>query len=182
MTEISTEMIGVIDTAVKVGLGALISVAGAIAIALFNNSRTLKMERLSRRRELIESIIQELQEFTNSALSYWSSMSHFIDCKGEDDKETKALETLKEQRANLNKNSSSFTSAQAKLFLLGDHKANELLRKYAGVIEDFVVEIDINDESLNQEVLNKRRTLIKVSRTKAFDRISELYNDLNVGM
>jgi hypothetical protein len=181
MTETCPEMISAIDTAVKVGLGALLSALGAITIAVINNSRNYAMERLKRRRDLLEVAVQELQVFTSAALSYWAEFSGFLEIRGNEEKEEEGLSNLKTKRSYLNEASSSFTVAQAKLLLLGDKKANDLIRKYGGVVEDFVKEANINDQALDQEKLNQFRTAIKEARANAINRMAGLYNDVKVG-
>lgn len=181
MTETCPEVIAVIDTVVKVGLGALLSALGAITIATINSSRNYAMERLKRRRDLLEVAVQELQVFTNAAMSYWAEFSVFIEIRGNEEKEEGILSNLKRKRSKLNEASSSFNVAQAKLLLLGDKKANELLRKYGGAVEDFVKEANINDQALDQEKLNQFRNTLREARTNAISRLASLYDNMKVG-
>ena len=64
----------IIDTAVEIGLGALISGAAAYWIARLNHDREMEKERTRRRRELFESIAEQVERFTHATLKYYGLM------------------------------------------------------------------------------------------------------------
>ena len=73
--------IEVLDTSVKIGLGALISGAAAYFLAKLNHNREIEKERLRRRRELFEEVAEQIEKFTHIVLKFWGTVIGFVRSK-----------------------------------------------------------------------------------------------------
>ena len=62
----------IIDTAIKIGLGALISGIAAFLIARLNHNKEIEKIRANRRRELLEEIAEKVEKFNTAAIRYWA--------------------------------------------------------------------------------------------------------------
>src|SRR5437867_4635115 len=94
----------IVDTAVKIGLGAAITAASGLALASRQHRSEIAKERLRRRQELMESVAQDVAIFTHITLKYWARMSTWIAYRdaGEDPPETREVElqSLKDELFN----------------------------------------------------------------------------------
>jgi hypothetical protein len=63
------------DSAVKIGLGALISGVAAYLNAKLGHSREAAKVQSTRRRELLESVAEQIEVFTHVALKLWARIS-----------------------------------------------------------------------------------------------------------
>ena len=62
----------VIDTAIKVGLGALISGLSAYWMSKSKTNDDLRRERLTRHHGLLEKSAEQIENFSHSMLRYWA--------------------------------------------------------------------------------------------------------------
>ncbi|MBU4499978.1 MAG: hypothetical protein KKG40_07180, partial [Gammaproteobacteria bacterium] len=68
----------VIDTAVKVGLGALISGLSAYWMAKSKNRDDLRRERSGRHHGLLEQSAEQIECFSHVVLRYWALIVEFV--------------------------------------------------------------------------------------------------------
>ena len=128
----------ILDTAVKIGLGAIITAASAFALASKQHRSDVAKERLRRRQELMESVAQDVAAFTHITLKYWARMTNWIAFRdaGEDPPQGREaeLQSLKDELFNAFQ---GMTAAEGKLLLLGETNAQELLREYGDLVGRF---------------------------------------------
>jgi hypothetical protein len=123
--------IDVLDSAVKIGLGALISGLAAYWIAKTNHNKTLERERTQRRCDLLEVIAQQVSAFNQIALKHRAYIANW-------DKFTAATEQmtdttkkeLLELAERLTDARRELTDAEGKLLLIGEVKCQRLLKEY----------------------------------------------------
>ncbi len=153
--------IEVIDTAVKVGLGAIISGAAAYWVARLNHVKGIEKDKLQRRRELLESVAEQAEKFTQNALRYWAVLS-------DDTKRSEANSDLLESFREL-------TSAESKLLLLGEQNCQKLLREYGEYVKTFREEFISEGKKISEEQQREIRLNILDKRAALFNSLSAVY-------
>ena len=165
----------IIDTAVKIGLGALISASGAYWVAHHNHDRDAEKERLRRRRELLEEVAEQVEHFTHAALRCWSVASEVAGFRDRNQAPpAKRVEVLFARRADLYEAFQQISSAEAKLLLLGEIDAQKLLRDYG----EYVGEVRSNthpDHLASVTEFTAHRAGILKRRMQFFARLSADY-------
>jgi hypothetical protein len=167
----------IVDTAVKIGLGALISGVSTYFIARFNHKREQEKARVNRRRELIEGIAEQIEAFTKSSLTYWA-----LTCERAE-YERKGWE-MPEQRLSLWTTAyledvfPELANAEAKLLLIGEEMSQKLVRAYGDFVNEFRIRScpDGKNLAIESEELTKFRTTLLGKREEVFRQLSIAYN------
>jgi len=128
----------VVDTAIKIGLGALISGIAAYVTAKFSHTKDIEKTRLLRRMDLLEDVARYVQKLTIAGLAFYSltatRASYFQrDGKVPDDAQSK----WEESDSQLNNALGDATNAEAVLLLLGEPDCQTTLREYGQYMADF---------------------------------------------
>jgi len=71
--------IDVVDSAVKIGLGAIISGLATYWLAKASHDKTIEKESAQRKRDMMEVAAQEVGRFDQSALRHWEAVYNWID-------------------------------------------------------------------------------------------------------
>lgn len=133
-----TQAMDVLDTAVKIGLGAAISGISTYVVAVSNHNREVQKAKLKLRQEMLEEIAEKVELFTNSALKYYADM---IEYARTTDKTSELPEEFDQRqkagRKDLHSSYKELSSAEAKLLLLGYSKCQELVRDYGESLTKF---------------------------------------------
>jgi hypothetical protein len=154
--------IDVIDTAVKIGLGALISGAAGYWIAKLNHDREIEKDRVHRRRELLESVAEQVETFTQNALHYWAVLTD----------DTRRLEATPELLASFKE----LTSAESKLLLLGENECQKLVREYGEYVKGFREQFMLKGKLATGAEQKEFRENILSQRVTVFHALSAAYN------
>jgi hypothetical protein len=169
--------IDVLDTAVKIGLGAVISGAGAYWLAKLNHDRELEKQQAQRRRELLEAVAEQVEKFTHVALKYWAyvNVTARDERLGEEVPQPK-YEAVGEVRGELFYMYGEVTSAEAKLLLLGETKCQQLLREYGEAVKSLRSAPYIKNPEFTENYLEHERVEILNKRALFFSELSAVYN------
>jgi len=131
---LTTEIIDVIDTAVKIGLGALISGISAWAITKTSHSNEKKRELLKRRLDIMETSITQADLYFNSHRDLWSAIDGVRTQHSNNTKlnlkikgELESYKFIRDADSELIKTRSNEQSTESKLRLIGLDKAAEIL-------------------------------------------------------
>lgn len=73
-----TTTIEVIDTAVKIGLGGAITLAGTLLIAKLNHGHENAKEKAKRHYDTLESVGADIEEVTHISLRYWALIIEWV--------------------------------------------------------------------------------------------------------
>jgi hypothetical protein len=163
--------IDVLDTAVKIGLGALISGIAAYLVAKLNHDRDIEKSRITRRRESLEDIAERLEKFYSCVLTWWSvAVARANAQESEPSRRDLFLDDWKKASELMNEGFLDAATAEAKLLLLGEKESQQLLRDYVNYISRFIrtnpkTASDLHDFQHN--VLNKREAF--------FNKLSDVY-------
>jgi hypothetical protein len=114
----------IVDTAVKIGLGAIISGVVTLVVLKLNHNK----ERAQRRRELLEDVAKQVANVDRAGLRYW----HLIQLVNLESNTSD--EDLKKEESIIDDASASATSVQATLWLLGENRCCALFKEYEDVM------------------------------------------------
>lgn len=121
----------VIDTAVKVGLGALISGISTYWMAKNKNRDDLRRERLLRHHGLLERSAEQIENFSHVSMRYWALVVEWVRTRDQKlEFAASRLEELIKTKIEFFNAFSDLTSAESKLLLLGHAEAQKFLRDY----------------------------------------------------
>jgi len=166
----------IVDTAVKIGLGALITAASAFGLASKQHRSDVAKERLKRRQELLESVAQDVAAFTHITLKYWARMANWIAFRdaGEDPPQGREaeLQSLKDELFNAFE---GMTVSEGKLLLLGETRAQELLREYGERVGRFRAYAFPENALVARGELDDARRAILDARREFFAAMSQAY-------
>jgi hypothetical protein len=156
--------IDVLDTAVKIGLGAIITGLATYWVAKANRHKTVERERAQRKRDLLEVVAEQTARFDQFALGYWEKVANWLAFTPR----TEPMpETLKAELSKLESEISGgykdLKSAEAKLLLLGEAKCQRLLRDYGEFVTIYRQDVigarnlEVEDPREYKEQLRQRR-------------------------
>ena len=131
-------LLDVIDSAVKIGLGALIAGLSALVLSRSQHHRDLSKAKINREFEILKDVAEQTERFTQAALRYWSLASDSHRLK----RNSKSLSERKEKDFAESKSAlfdifHELTSSEAKLLLLGKRDAQSALRTYGEMVSSF---------------------------------------------
>lgn len=169
-------LVDVLDTVVKIGLGALISGASAYWLTKAKATSDLRAERLRRHHTLLEQCAEQIESFSHVLFRYWALIAEHVRNKAA------GSELLPHRREELEKTKgelfnafSSLTSAEAKLLLLGHKNVQEQLRVFGELAKAVRQKAwDGNDKLTSTQMDEYRRDLLS-ERAKLFELLSEGY-------
>ena len=170
----------VIDTAVKVGLGALISGISTYWMAKSKNSDDLKRERLLRHHNLLEKSAEQIENFSHVSMRYWALIVEWV--RNREQKLELAphrSEELTKTKVELFDAFSDLTSAESKLLLLGHVEAQKLLRNYGELAKRMRRHAYDGNKSLTEAQMDEYRTKLLEAREKLFKELSQIYRGEN---
>lgn len=121
------DLLSIVDTAVKIGLGALISGLATYWVTKLNHSNDIAKAKLKRQRELIEEIAGQMEDFSSATLKYWAYIVEHVRYAEREKSAPDHLQArIKSAGDELFDKFSQLSSAEGKLILLGSSKAQEL--------------------------------------------------------
>lgn len=170
----------VLDSAVKIGLGALIAGISTFLLSRHQHTRELEKARINRELELLKQTAEQIELFTHVALKYWALITEWGRYK-------RTKRTMPDTRVDLLESCiielfSSFkelTNAEAKLLLLGYKSAQNKARIYGELVTSLRREVHRDANPLTEEEAKAWRTKILTAREELFDELSSRYRELS---
>lgn len=166
----------IIDTTVKVGLGALISGISTYAVTKKKSHEETKRERLKRHHELLEATAEQIEIFSHIVLRYWALTAEWV--RSQEQKSNfpeHRKEELIKTKADLFNAYSELTSAESKLLLLGHLSAQKRLRDYGNTTKEMRRHAHDNNPSLTSSEMEEYRNKILNARAELFKELSSVY-------
>jgi len=171
------EAIEVIDTAVKVGLGAVI--AGLYAVFSERQQYKYKIvsEFCSRRFQIIEKIANNCACFHKRLSDYWALMADYFspDHKGRISKRTN--QKIEEADIEFRNSFLELNEAEGWLYLLDEENAAKVLCEYAALASEFYKKVYVNSKEVNYEDLVNYRLRLRENRKNVLKAISEVFRN-----
>lgn len=166
----------VIDTAVKVGLGALISGFSAYWMAKSKSRDDLRRERLIRHHGLLEQSAEQIENFSHVVLRYWALIVEFVRNKEKKiEPQSDRVEEIAKTKAEVFNAFSDLTSAESKLLLLGHTEAQKLLRNFGDLAKHVRRYAWEGNKTLSEEQMEEFRSQLLDAREKLFNELSRIY-------
>jgi len=166
----------VIDTAVKVGLGAAISGLSAYWMGKSKARDDLRRERLTRHHGLLEKSAEQIESFSHVILRYWALMIEWVRARDQGFVlQPHRAEELAKSKAELFNAFSDLTSAEAKLLLLGHAEAQKRLRIFGELSKQIRREAFEGNKSLTEQKMEDFRTQLLTAREALFSEVSRIY-------
>jgi hypothetical protein len=117
----------VLDTAVKIGLGAIIS--GIVTYVMFKLNKN--QERVQRRRELLEDVSKHVANVDRAGLRYWHALNRAENLPDYASDAQSKIDNIIEEV------SVDSTTVQATLWLLGENRCCELFKNYENAVWNY---------------------------------------------
>lgn len=167
-------LIDVLDTAVKIGLGAAISGIAAYWHTKQKDRSDSAKEYEKRHRALLEQVAEQLEEANHAFLKYWAFVVEWVryEKSGNEWPRRKELDEVKSEVFRAFK---SLTSGEAKLLLLNEKDAHEELRRFGEAVVSFRRTCYVDKEGLTEEEMNTKKEDIRKIRESLFSYLSESY-------
>ena len=165
------------DSAVKIGLGALIAGISTWLLARGQNSHDLQKSKISREFELLKDVAEKVERFTHSALKYWAISADWQRDRRLNPNAQKSENFLAAQKELFGK-FNELTAAEAFLLLLGQKAAQQQLRAYGDHVMAYRRSASRSSAPLTDEQIEDYRGYILKSRELFFERLNEIYGRL----
>ena len=167
--------IEILDTTIKIGLGALISGTAAFLIARLNQTKEIEKTRANRRRELVEEIAEKTEKFNSGTIRYWAILLERV----ANEEQSQPLPPLRQNEWNaadalLNNSFEEITNAESKLLLLGEEQSSTLLRNYVQDVSDFSTKA-FSASSVSRSEVDEFKANFMEARKGFFETLSATY-------
>ena len=174
MTE--TTLIDVLDTAVKIGLGALISGVSTYWLTKQKEKSLSTKEYETRHRDILEKVTENVEVVNHAYLKYWALVVEWLRYKNNKNEWPANRQTeLDKAKDELFHAFKSLTEAEAKLLLVNEKIAYKAIRDYAEEVIKFRRTYFIDNHEMTEDQINKNKGVIKEIREKFFEIVSESY-------
>lgn len=170
----------VLDSAVKIGLGALIAGLSTFFIGRYQHVRELEKERIKREFEVLKQTAEQIELFTHVALKYWALIVDWGRFKRNDrsmpEKRSSALDACASE---LFSSFKELSNTEAKLLLLGYKSAQVKSRHYGELVSSFRREVNRDSHPLTEDQAQAWRARLLAAREELFDELSSCYRKLS---
>ena len=169
--------IEVIDSAVKIGLGALIAGVIAFLLSSTQHRNELKKAKVDREFEMLKEVAEKAENFNQTALKYWSLSSDWRKRLAIDSSIEKPIE-LSIAQNDFFDSFKELTKAESLLLLFGYGNASLKVREYGESIIDFYNRVKNIDLPFNSsDASNYRKSMID-KRSELFSLLNEIYKTI----
>ncbi|MDP2537270.1 hypothetical protein [Alteromonas stellipolaris] len=166
----------VIDSAIKIGLGSLITLIGTFLVAWLNHRNDHKKERNKRFYDSLEKISVSIEETTHMSLRYWALIIEWVRNNQQGMALTnKRAEELEKTKSELFDMFKHLTVAESQLMLLGLQNISCEIREYGEFLKNMRRSYYDGNESLKESDLDDVRSELLEKRKAIFDSLSNAY-------
>ena len=166
----------ILDTAVKVGIGALISGVSTYLVTRLQQKGEIEQERRTRQAQLLQGIAEQVEDINHVYLKYWALITDAI-------RRQKSGQSLSEEKQKEHDETKrelfhifkELTNAEAKLMLIGEEKASHLVRDYGNQVALFKKTVVIDENPLPDDEIEQWKEKIFEYRKKLFAELSTIY-------
>ena len=169
--------IEVVDSAVKIGLGALIAGVIAFLLSSTQHRNELRKAKVEREFEMLKEVAEKAENFNQTALKYWSLSSDWRRRLAIDSSIEKPIE-LSIAQNDFFDSFKELTKAESLLLLFGYGNASLKVREYGESIIDFYNRVKNIDLPFNSsDASNYRKSMID-KRSELFSLLNEIYKTI----
>jgi hypothetical protein len=168
----------ILDTAVKIGLGALITGIATYVITALNHDKDLEKQSIRRRRELLEQVSSQVERFWNSYRRYYLvSLEAIHRAKGNEDVPGVLRDDYEAKKKEVMEATDSLSSAQSSLLLLGLEGVNEKLMDFAQNSEQYMRSTKTLETEKQINELQTLHNTILDNKNEFFSKLSKSYKE-----
>ncbi|MBE4020769.1 hypothetical protein HJ130_18065 [Vibrio parahaemolyticus] len=168
------------DTAIKIGLGAFISVFGAYKISSLNHKRDIEKKMVEKKIDIIEEISESAEiyfYFCTSLYNTCGGMLHDSDNVGQDlTEDQKRLVTSKHE--NFTHALEHRNKAVSKIKILAIPSAEDALKDYNGVLKDFKQMIVFDGKAPDSVFFEQTLERFSEHKSKFYEALSQYMESL----
>jgi hypothetical protein len=166
----------VLDTAVKIGLGALIATVGALVSAKISHGRELAKEWRNRKCRVLEDVAELTENFSNAILRYWALISELGSLRAKDKPMApERVEKLQTAQEDVWRAWKDISISEARLLLLGLEDAQKLCREYGELVTRFMKVAWPEGPSLTRDESLRWRAELLAARASFYKMLSAAY-------
>ena len=172
-------LVALLDTAVKVGLGAAITGAAHFLNARQSHSEAVDRDRMDRKRQHLEQIALSVEKFSQRIRDYTALVSDWYDFEDPERDMPGAEEHEKEIQKSMQQlydSTHELTSAESKLLLIGQGPARDKLRAYGESAKELFGQFRIDQERIEPEAVEGLKDKLKKSYEELFAELSKAYD------
>ena len=172
----ATTELEVIDTAIKIGLGSLITLTGTILVTWLNHRNERNKDSRKRFYDSLESISSNIEEITHVSLRYWALVVEWVRNNAQSmDLTEKRKEELEKTKSELFDQFKNLTVAESKLMLLGLTHISSQIRDYGEFLKEFRRKCYDGKESLKEIDMDEARIQLLIKRKSIFNELARSY-------
>jgi hypothetical protein len=178
MTDVTqaVSVLEIVDTAVKIGLGALITGLATYIITKLNHDKDLEKQSIRRRRELLEQIATNVEHFINSYRRYFLvSLEVVHRTQIGEDYPSGMYEEYESKKKEVMEATDGLSSAQSYLLLLGLNTTNDRLMKLALRVEEYMGATISTDVKKSISELNSLHGQVVEAKSEFFEFLHKAY-------
>lgn len=169
--------IEVVDSAVKIGLGALITGVIAFLLSTTQHRNDRKKAKIDREFEMLKEVAEKVESFNHIALRYWALVTDWRRKLLLDNSNPKSNHLLDTEHKLFN-SFSELTNAESLLLLFGYEDAQIALRDYGESVVAFRKRVLSMDISFNDDDAAGYRESIINKRTDLFGLLNNIYKTI----
>lgn len=169
----------ILDTAVKIGLGALIAGFAAYFLAKLNHRQDLEKDSLKRRRELLEKVASDIENNWNTYRRFYLVSLEYIQRIKKHEDIPSGMEPEFQERSKAVMDSTDYLSnAISILLLLGENLVYAEAIKYAENSQAYMIQTSdpINAPELNK--LNAIHNSVLITKDNIFRKLCDSYKKI----
>lgn len=171
------DILDIVDTAVKIGLGALISGVTTYYLTTLNHNKDSEKEAIRRKREMLEGVAEEIETFSNAVMEYWAYLVEFTRYKESPGEIPKGLkDKVEEAGSRLFKDYARLTNAESKLLLLGFNECEAKVRELGDYVKKVRRTPWKEESKLTSEEAESFREIILKKRKELFSELKNVYS------
>jgi len=177
MADVKT-WIDVVDTAVKIGLGALIGGGISYMLARLEHTKSAKLEFSKRRFETLQSAFEEISDFSSAISLYWADLNNGIFKREKGTLSDEEITEIEKAEKELYQKFLVLGRARTKLELYAESESVKELDSFRSVAEKFFRNGTIRNKGYSQkDMANTKNDLIE-KRSKVMESLSNAYRSV----
>lgn len=166
----------ILDSAIKIGLGSLITLVGTFLVAWLNHRNDHKKERNKRFYDALEKTSVNIEETTHTSLRYWALIIEWVRNYHQGmaltEKRTEELEKTKQDLIDMFKH---LTVAESQLMLLGLDSVASQVRDYGEFLKQMRRKYYDGNSMLEESDMDAVRTELLDKRKAIFGSLAGVY-------
>ncbi len=166
----------ILDTAVKIGLGAIIGGISTYYVSKLTHDKEMEKERRRRRRELLEEVASKCDSFARQVRDYWALMADWLDAKNPKKELPEHKKKILNSQQKFYDSFHDLTSAEGRLLLLGEKAAQEKLRSYGKQAQEFYAKVHLNSSGIDTKEMEEYRNRLRAHHETFFELLSDIYS------